>query len=335
MAQGLLQLPTTGTVSGLQNNQDANAALAALATDTQGAAAPTPASTGLASTAGVKWHDTSANLDKVRDQADSTFIIKGAFDETNKLYTPGVAPVYGLGRNVVAQCASAGGTSFTLKFDEFIGKTAAGGTALLAVSGNLTVNLATTGADGLDAGALAANKLYRTYLLYKIADGTIHTLSTLDTNTAPSPTPAGFTLLSVIAYCLTDGNAKILPFTQYDRRFCFDVPLNIVSGVTFASSLTSQSISAAVPSAARTASGLIGASLTNGTGSHYIASDANGLDAQAAAFTATGSSTTTFGFTMAAAFRDLMMATAQTVFIMVSGGGITNAGRLSITGFSF
>jgi hypothetical protein len=132
-----------------------------------------------------------------------------------------------------------------------------------------------------------------------------------------------------------EGDAARLPFTQIDRRFCFDVPFNIVTGVTFASSLTSQSISAAVPPAAKTASGLIGASLTTGTGSYYIASDANGLDARAAAFTGSGSSTTTFGFTMAAAFHDLMMATAQTVFIMVSGGGITNAGRLSITGFTF
>jgi hypothetical protein len=88
MAQGLLQLPTTGTVSGLQNSQDANAAFAALAGMVQGGSAPTPASTGLASTAGVWWHDTTNNQIKVRDQADANWILIAAVDETNKLWVP-------------------------------------------------------------------------------------------------------------------------------------------------------------------------------------------------------------------------------------------------------
>jgi hypothetical protein len=330
MAQGLLQLPTTGTVSGLQNNQDANVALAALATDAQGAAAPTPASTGLASTAGVKWHDLSANLDKVRDQADTTFIIKGAFDETNKLYTPGAAPIYGLGRNVVAQCASAGGTSFTLKFDEFIGKTAAGGTTLLAVSGNLTINLASTGADGLDTGALAANKLYRAYLLYKIADGTLHTLSTLDTNAAPSPVPAGFTLLSVIAYCLTDGNGKILPFTQYDRQYFYQTPVNIASGFTYAATLTSQSISVAVPVGAKTAKCLAGF-VVNIAGQILLAGDAVGTGAVTFDIPAIAA-TTFYGFN-GFSYADVALITPQTIFLCDNGG--VGAGRLSVSGFTF
>ncbi len=332
MAQGLLQLPTTGTVSGLQNNQDANAALAALATDTQGAAAPTPASTGLASTAGIKWHDIAANLDKVRDQADSTFIIKGAFDETNKLYTPVAAPVYGLARNLVAQCASAGGTSFTVKFDEFIGKTAAGGTALLAVSGNLTVNLATTGADGLDTGALAANKLYRTYLLYKIADGTFHTLSTLDTNTTPSPVPAGFTLLSVIAYCLTDGSGKILPFTQYDRKFWYQTPVNVASGVNQPQTLTSQSISIAAPMAAKSVDGLVGITSSGVASWQLLAGDNTGTGAQQFELP-NGALATIYGFGSSINFFGIPILTPQTIFWASNDGSAI--GRLSVTAFTF
>jgi hypothetical protein len=330
MAQGLLQLPTTGTVSGLQNNQDANAALAALATDTQGAAAPTAASTGLASTAGIKWHDTAANLDKVRDQADSTFIVKGAIDETSKLYTPSVAPVYGLGRNVVAQCASAGGTSFTLKFDEFLGKTAAGGTALLAVNGNLTVNLANTGADGLDSGAVAANKLYRTYLVYKIADGTAHTLTTLDTNAAPSPVPSGFTLLSVIAYCLTDSSAKILPFTQYDRQYFYQTPVNVASGFTYAATLTSMSIAAAVPVTGRTAKCLAG--FVSNIGGEILASgDGIGTGVVGLNLPNIGAPTF-FGFNGFGYF-EILLITPQTVFLCDNGG--IGPGRVSVSGFSF
>jgi hypothetical protein len=65
-----------------------NTALATLAVLHQGASAPTTASTGLASMAGAMWHDTANNLLKLRDQADTTWITVGAFDETNKLFTP-------------------------------------------------------------------------------------------------------------------------------------------------------------------------------------------------------------------------------------------------------
>ncbi|HKW52400.1 MAG TPA: hypothetical protein VJO12_01825 [Stellaceae bacterium] len=88
MTQGLLQLATTGTVSGLQNNQAANTALAALAGMIQGASAPTAATTGLASMAGVWWHDTANKLLKVRDQADANWIVVAQFDETNALWIP-------------------------------------------------------------------------------------------------------------------------------------------------------------------------------------------------------------------------------------------------------
>ena len=267
----------------------------------------------------------------MRDQADSAFIIKGAFDETNKLYTPSVVPVYGLGRNVVAQCASAGGNSFTLKFDEFLGKTAAGGTALLAVNGNLTVNLATTGADGLDAGALAANKLYRTYLLYKIADGTVHTLSTLDTNAAPSPVPSGFTLLSVIAYCLTDGSGKILPFTQYDRKFWYQTPVNIVSGVSSPASLASQPISLAVPVSAKVVD-LLAGGVTNASAMLAIAGDAVGSGMQIGLVPALAASS--FAGFNGAAFFVVPLLISQTIF-WSTNGSVSNWGRISVVGFSF
>lgn len=81
---GTLQWGVSGTISGLQNNQQGNSIAAALAAANQGGAAPTPSSTGLATTSGVLWHDTSANQLKIRDQADSTWMSIAAVDETNK-----------------------------------------------------------------------------------------------------------------------------------------------------------------------------------------------------------------------------------------------------------
>ena len=85
-----LQISTTPPLAGLTLVNDINAALAALAGLNQGASAPTTGSTGLASMAGVVWHDTSTNELKVRDQADSAWIILGYFDETNKNWTPNI-----------------------------------------------------------------------------------------------------------------------------------------------------------------------------------------------------------------------------------------------------
>src|SRR5690348_9906941 len=79
-----LQVGTTGTISGLQNNQQINVIAGNLATFIEGPSAPTTTSTCLSSTAGVVWHDTTNNLLKVRDQADTTWITLGTFDETNK-----------------------------------------------------------------------------------------------------------------------------------------------------------------------------------------------------------------------------------------------------------
>src|SRR5579883_2093568 len=81
---GTLQWGVSGTISGLQNNQQGNSIAAALATASQGGTAPTPSSTGLPATSGVLWHDTSANQLRIRDQADSTWISIAAVDETNK-----------------------------------------------------------------------------------------------------------------------------------------------------------------------------------------------------------------------------------------------------------
>ncbi len=84
---GSLTFGTTGTISGLANNMQGNAIAAGLATMSQGATAPTAASTGLTSIAGLWWHDTGTNLVKLRDQADTAWIVIGSINETTKLFT--------------------------------------------------------------------------------------------------------------------------------------------------------------------------------------------------------------------------------------------------------
>lgn len=102
---GTLQLPTTGTFSGLTEQGYVNTALAALANANQGASAPTAASTGLTGAnplAGVYWHDTGGAKLNVRDQGDTTWMKLFDFDETNKVAIPaGLGLMYGLRNKLI------------------------------------------------------------------------------------------------------------------------------------------------------------------------------------------------------------------------------------------
>lgn len=80
--------------------------------------------------------------------------------------------------------------------------------AFSAVS--VTVNFATTGLNGLDAGAIAASTWY---YLYLISNGSgIGGLASLS---ATAPTlPVGYTLVTQVGACVTDGSANLFPITQ-------------------------------------------------------------------------------------------------------------------------
>lgn len=82
MSQNSLVLPTTGTVSGLQMTQDVNYALDTLNTLNCGPSAPSTVE------AGMLWHDTTNNVLKIRNLANSAWIVIGAIDETNNIWTP-------------------------------------------------------------------------------------------------------------------------------------------------------------------------------------------------------------------------------------------------------
>jgi hypothetical protein len=120
---GTLQTPTSGTISGLQFAEDVNAALAALATLNQSASAPTAASTGLASTAGLVWHDTGTNKLWLRDQSDTTWILLGQFDETAKTFTParkGIIPSAQLGQVVSFETGAVATGTTLIPYDDTI-----------------------------------------------------------------------------------------------------------------------------------------------------------------------------------------------------------------------
>lgn len=97
MSQNSLVLPTTGTVSGLQMTQNVNYALDTLNTLNSGASVPGTTE------AGMLWHDTTNNVLKIRNLANNAWILLGAIDETNNIWTP---PIGGSAATSVASAAT-------------------------------------------------------------------------------------------------------------------------------------------------------------------------------------------------------------------------------------
>ncbi len=88
-------------------------------------------------------------------------------------------------------------------------------------TGTITNDATILGANGLDAGSLAANTWYYFYL---ISNGTIVTLSS---TSATSPTlPAGYTKVAYIGSRLTDGTSHFYRINQFGNRCRYVVGSN-------------------------------------------------------------------------------------------------------------
>ena len=117
-------------------------------------------------------------------------------------------------------------TSPTTKIDVAAGLAADSANAILISGAAATINCAVTGANGLDAGALAANAWYHVFAIAK-PDGTSACLASLS---ASAPTlPTGYTVFRRIGAVRTDGAAALLAFTQIEDTFRFAASITDVS----------------------------------------------------------------------------------------------------------
>ncbi len=227
---GTLQLPTTGTLSGLAAVQDINAANSALAALNQGGTAPTPASTGLSSTAGLLWHDTTTNLLKLRDQADTNWMVVGSVDETNKGLTPyyqGVAlPTFMRGYLAGLTLSNDSGTPNT-KLDVSPGVCVDDTGAAMMNLGSGVIDCTTVGANGLDAGSLAATTWYHAFAICKASGGAPTLLAS--TSLASPTLPSGYTLKRRLGSFRTDGSSHILGFSQNGDEFLWAAAMGDVN----------------------------------------------------------------------------------------------------------
>lgn len=163
----------------------------------------------------------------------------------------GLTGIVGQSRNAAMRITAASSTA-TWTADELVVETAIGGTQYRLNNLSLSINLATTGAGGMDTGAAPASGFVAIYAIYNPTTKTTAALAVNATSAkAPevyggSNMPAGYTASALIAVCGTNSSGQLLPGLLTDRTWM--TPRTIVLNVTVQnSSWTSMTLAAMVP----------------------------------------------------------------------------------------
>ncbi|KAB0594332.1 hypothetical protein [Cupriavidus gilardii] len=158
-------------------------------------------------------------------------------------------------RNASMSIAAASSTA-TFTADEVVVTTAVGGAPIRLANVNKTINIATTGAGGMDTGASPVSTWVAIYLIYNPSTGASALLGyNTGSNVAPevyggANMPVGYTASAVVSIVATNPSGQLKPFIQRDRKVAF-AGIGVFNSTTDASSFQPISLSGAVPPATR------------------------------------------------------------------------------------
>ncbi|UEC01263.1 hypothetical protein [Burkholderia vietnamiensis] len=245
-----------------------------------------------------------------------------------------VSGVVGSVRNLAMSVAAAS-TSATLTADEIIVESALGGLRYCLANFNKTINLATTGAGGMDTGSAPASGYVALYAIYNPTTQTSALLAKNATS-AVQPNvygganmPTGYTASALVSVWPTNGSGQLVVGHQIDRTVSL-ANVQVLSTTTQQPSLTALNISAAIPPNARNASGWVSnIPSSSGTATTNIAGSAAPIGAQQFQ----GAANASFSFN--STFVRIPTVTSQTIYysIVVSAG--TMSASIYVTSFEF
>ena len=244
--------------------------------------------------------------------------------------------VVGTVRNLSMSVTAASATA-SLTADEIVVESALGGNTYKLASFSKTINLATTGAGGMDTGSAPASGFVALYAIYNPTTQTAALLATNATS-AVAPNvygganmPSGYTASGLVSVWPTNASSQFPMGIQIDRFHSFVTTsvLNTTSTVTTPASL---SIANAVPKNARTWSGYgLSSNNTANQGSVlavYASSTQIGLREISATSAIANSG-------IIATFENVPILTPQTTYYVSypTPSGTSN-GQLNITGYT-
>lgn len=175
--------------------------------------------------------------------------------------------VVGTVRNLAMNVSAASATA-PLTADQIVVMSALNGLTYLLPSFNQTINLATTGAGGMDAGSAPASGYVGIYAMLNPATGARTLVSQNATSSAlpnvygGSNAPAGFTASALVSVRATDATGKLQVGMQRDRKVSFPLA-TLLSTATTAASATAMNVAAVIPPNAVSVGGEMGASSTS------------------------------------------------------------------------
>lgn len=309
MAQHSLTIPNS---DGATFRGGVNGAVAALVTRSAGLTPPSP------TYQFQDWFDLTTGRLKIRNAANTAWDVLGGFvDGVWIPYSAGdpVAPAWGNvlapHEGLVVQRASVS----TADIDaDAIWVRDSGGAARRLTNVNLTVDIATAGADGLDTGTETA---FVWYYLHAIYNATLSSQAGLLSLSADSPMlPNGYTYSGLVGAIRNDGAGDFVPVHQRGRDAITqrNTPLNAGTATTY----TAVSLGNAIPAIATGARGYLTVDRTAGSAAVdlYAAAEGAGTAATLGEERASLASGVT-GF--ASAPWDLTLKTAQQILYRVAG----------------
>lgn len=269
----------------------------------------------------------------VADQVGDIFYDGTDLVLLDPLPTASVAPtgVVGSARNLKMAVAAASATA-TLTADEIVVAVALGGAQFKLSSFSKTINLAVTGAGGMDTGAAPVSGFVAIYAIYNPATSTSALLAVNATSVAAPSVygganmPAGYTASALVSVWGTNASGQLRVGYQSDRNINF-VAVSVLTSTAAASTFTSVNISSAAPLNAVSVVGTVGLNSNSGALNALIASDATtgGVGLQ---------QTTASAVTNLSANYNLIIAIAQRIYYTFSATGGSASINIFVSGYT-
>lgn len=238
-------------------------------------------------------------------------------------------------RNLTMSMTAASATA-TLTADEIVVGAALGGQKYVLGSFSKTINLATTGAGGMDTGAAPASGYVALYAIYNPTTGASALLATNATNTvAPnvyggSSMPSGYTASALVSVWATTSGSLLAIGLQNDRAVSIFVQ-SALNSSTQQPTMTALNIAAIVPKNARSISGILHiGSTAASSGAINVASSSNAIGQQNL-----GTYVSQTTVPIESPFSNLQIITPQTMYYTATTASGTMSASIYISGYSF
>lgn len=257
----------------------------------------------------------------INGDATKTFSVAPAIAGNQAVQFSQVSGVVGQMRNLVMTVTAASATA-TMTADEIVVETALGGLRYCLASFNKTINLATTGAGGMDTGTAPASGYVALYAIFNPATATAALLATNAATLQPNVygganMPAGYTASALVSVWRTDSSGRFIVAGQLDRSIFIPGTLGFTTS-TIVGSMTALSLSTILPANAKLFSGtiIVGSSAQSNIGMNLSGSSQS-------YGTQTVSGTVLAGATQGGVFSKIPIFTSQTTYYTTSSSAGT------------